>query len=172
MSSEWIKMLGVIARQDVYANQIVLREASRIDRAILEASASPSRGSAYQLLIHLLGVEVNYLGQILGGEHVLSEQARRSIAELIVAADAHYARLLGYVDGLTERELARAVSFRFSTGAVLQFTAWQLLTQLFMHSAQHRGELSILLSELGHPLPIDDIIVRFADESGQAWPFR
>ncbi len=172
MSSGWVDMMGVIARQDVYANQIVLREASRIDPVILEASASPSRGSVFGLLIHLIGVEVNYLGQILGGDNVLSDPARTSIAALAVAADAHYARLLGYVDGLTDVELARAVPFRFSTGAVLQFTAWQLLTQLFMHSAQHRGELSILLSELGQPLPIDDIIVRFADESGQAWPFR
>ncbi|MFN8455860.1 MAG: hypothetical protein U0401_14540 [Anaerolineae bacterium] len=41
-----------------------------------------------------------------------------------------------------------------------------------LHSAQHRGELSILLSELGHPLLIDDIIVRFTEESGQSWPFK
>ena len=37
----------------------------------------------------------------------------------------------------------------------------------FMHSAQHGGELSILLSALGYPLPIDDIIVRFTEERGQ-----
>lgn len=172
MSAGWVDMMGVIARQNVYANQIVLREASRIDRATLEASASPSRESAYQLLIHLVAVEVNYLGQILGEVNALSDQARRSMADLTVAADANNARLLGYIDGLSDAALVRAVSFRFSTGAVLQFTAWQLLTQLFMHSAQHRGELSILLSELGYPLPVDDIIVRFADESGQAWPFR
>jgi uncharacterized damage-inducible protein DinB len=40
-----------------------------------------------------------------------------------------------------------------------------------MHSTHHRGELSIVLTELGYPLPTLDIIVHFAEQSGQAWPW-
>ncbi len=56
-------------------------------------------------------------------------------------------------------------------GRPFQFPMWQLLSQAFVHSTHHRGELSIVLTELGHPLPTLDIIVHFAKESGQAWPW-
>lgn len=172
MSSGWIDMVAVIARHNVHANEILFREASRLDRQILEGTSSPSRESIYQLLVHLLAVEMNYLSQITGGDRVLSDEDRSSMLTLSAGAEVHRARLLTFVSSLTDAELMRETPFRFSTGATLRYTVWQILTQIFLHSAQHRGELSILLSELGHPLPIDDIIVRFSDESGQAWPFR
>jgi uncharacterized damage-inducible protein DinB len=45
-----------------------------------------------------------------------------------------------------------------------------LLAQAFVHSTHHRGELSIVLSHLGHPLPTLDIIIPFVTWSGQKWP--
>ena len=96
MSSGWIDMVAVIARHNVHANEILFREASRLDRQILEGTNSPSRESVYQLLIHLLAVEINYLGQITGGERVLSEGARSSMLTLSAGADAHRARLLAF----------------------------------------------------------------------------
>jgi uncharacterized damage-inducible protein DinB len=45
-----------------------------------------------------------------------------------------------------------------------------LMLQSLIHSVHHRGELSIVMTGLGHPLPTLDIILHFARESGQPWP--
>ena len=54
-------------------------------------------------------------------------------------------------------------------GQDIKLARWQFLTQSLMHSTHHRGELSIVLTGLGHPLPTLDIIIEFVQESGQQW---
>jgi uncharacterized damage-inducible protein DinB len=49
---------------------------------------------------------------------------------------------------------------------------WLLLMQAFVHSTLHRGELSIVLSNFGHPLPTLDIIIPFIEWNGQIWPTK
>jgi uncharacterized damage-inducible protein DinB len=41
--------------------------------------------------------------------------------------------------------------------------------QASTHSTQHRAELGILLGQMGHSLPTQDIIIHFIKESGQSW---
>ena len=45
-----------------------------------------------------------------------------------------------------------------------------LLALYIYNSIHRRGELSIVLSGLGHPLPTLDIILHFFAQSGQEWP--
>ncbi len=54
-------------------------------------------------------------------------------------------------------------------GKRYDFPIWQLLMQALLHSNHHRGELSIVLIALGHPLPTLDSIIYFANQSGQQW---
>lgn len=172
MESGLSQMIQVLARHNAHANSILLREVSQLGTDVLQTARSPSRDSAYQLLVHLLVAEDNYLSQVRGVERTLRLQGADSLEQLLPVATEHTLLMLEYVSALTDDDLEREISFQFSNGSQLRFAAWQLLTQALMHSNQHRGELSVLLSELGHPLPIDDIIVRFAEESGQPWPFK
>jgi uncharacterized damage-inducible protein DinB len=57
-------------------------------------------------------------------------------------------------------------------GQTLRLPVWQLLIQGFLSSTHHRGELSIVLTQLGHPLPTLDIIIHFVEQSGQTWPWK
>jgi uncharacterized damage-inducible protein DinB len=75
---------------------------------------------------------------------------------------------LDFIESLSEDELIRDISIRLR-GQPLVFPLWELLTQALIHSIHHRGELSIVLTELNHPLPTLDIILHFIKESGQSW---
>ncbi len=162
-----------MARQNAYANGILFEVAPQLKLEELAAAKSPSHDSAYQLLVHLLAAEANYFAQIRGeGRRKLNEVSSTSLAELASLATEHNGKFREFVTALADEDLAHEVNFEFSTGARLVYPVWQLLTQTYFHSAQHRGELSILLSELGRPLPIHDIIVRLTEESGQPWPFK
>ncbi len=68
-----------------------------------------------------------------------------------------------------EEELQRELDVTIR-GEPVHLPVWQLLLQAFIHAVHHRGELSILLSQIDHPLPTLDIILHFVEESGQDWP--
>lgn len=173
MTTGMAQVFGALARQNAYANQILFQEASKLSLETLEATKSASRESAYRLLVHLLTAETLYFRQIKGDNgRVIDKEATASLDSLVAIAAQHGPEFLEYVSALTDEDLERDTIFQFSNGGRVHYPVWQLLTQVFMHSNQHRGELSILLSELGHPLPINDILVRFTEESGQPWPFK
>jgi len=46
---------------------------------------------------------------------------------------------------------------------------WQMLTQSLIHSVHHHGELSIVMTGLGYPLPTLDPILKYIRDSGQVW---
>lgn len=163
-------VIGALARQNADANRILFQVATRLTLAQLEAARSPSRESADRLLVHVLTAEVFYLRQLGGVGPTFNAALADSLDGIAQFAAEHHDRLLSFITRLSAADLAREVPITFSNGAQYRFLTWQVLLQVFGHSAQHRGELSIVLSELGHPLPIDDIIVRFAQESGQPWP--
>lgn len=172
MTSGMAQVFHALARQNAYANNILFQVAAKLTPAELEAAQSPSRESAYQLLVHLLTAEAFYLAQIGGEARTINKETRATMEQLVLLATAHNDSFVAFVTALREDDLTREVTLEFSNKSQFRYLVWQVLTQVFLHSAQHRGELSILLSALGHPLPIDEIIIRFAEESGQPWPYK
>jgi len=74
-----------------------------------------------------------------------------------------------YLAAASDSDLAREAQIELG-GKPYHLPVWQLLVQAFLHAAQHRAELGIVLGQMGHPLPTMDIIVHFMHQSGQPWP--
>jgi uncharacterized damage-inducible protein DinB len=152
---------------NVYANQLVWDIASRLSEDELTRPASPSHESVLKMLEHMLTVEAVFLARC--------QDVRIDRPDLPTLADLirYWAEIeqatQAFIAAQTEDDLKRPV-VALSTQP-LQLPIWQLLLQAFTHSTHHRGELSIVLTELGYPLPTLDIIVHFAGRSGQAWPW-
>ncbi|MDO9121852.1 MAG: DinB family protein, partial [Anaerolineaceae bacterium] len=75
-----------------------------------------------------------------------------------------------YLNWVTNEKLLEIVDIPIGEHP-FKLARWQLLTQSLLHSAHHRGELSIVMTGLGHPLPTLDAIIAFIHESGQTWPW-
>lgn len=164
-------ILFSLAKYSAYANRMLLETAANISTTQLENTPSPSRNSVLQLIEHMLATEGHYLAlcqekrfKFIRAEYSTIENLRALSGRL----GANFQQLL---EALSEEDLGRVLDVNIGDYA-FRFSIWQLLLQTLMHSAQHRGELSILLSSLGHPVPISDIIVRFAQESDQPWPWE
>ena len=149
-----------------YANRLMLETVERLTADELTRESSPSHGSVQQLLAHMLAAEASFLARC----------QERSLERLDLSTLADIRRHWGEVGRATEQFIASQADADFARelnsqlgGHPFHFPIWQLLTQAFMHSTHHRGELSILLTALGHPLPTLDIIVQFAEQSGQPW---
>ncbi len=152
------------ARYHAYANGLVLAVMEQLTEDELARPSSPSRGSARGLLRHLLGADAFFLA-LCRGRAAVELPAFSSLVELREFWRGVETEMQTFIAGLTPEDLAREVALPFQlNGKSLRLPVWQLLTQVFQHATHHRGELSIVLSELGHPLPTLDIILFFARE--------
>jgi uncharacterized damage-inducible protein DinB len=156
-----------LARYDTYANRLVLAEAEKLSDGDFNRTTSPSHGSVSQLLQHLLRSEVFFIEACAGEKLTPPEPV--SAAEFCMLIDYVEEKAVALLAGLDEPGLQQIGQIDLH-GTILKFPFWQLLAQAYTHATHHRGELSIVLTEMGRPLPTLDIILFFAAESKQPWP--
>lgn len=160
--------LLALCAYNAYANHLVLATAERLSADELTRASSPSHESVLNMLRHMLAVEANFLARCQGTP--IERPDLPTLADL--------ARFWSEVEQSTQYFIAAQSDDDLAHEVVpfqdrpLQFPVWQLLVQACLHSTHHRGELSVVLTELGYPLPTLDIIVHFAEQSGQVWPWK
>ncbi len=164
--------LLVLHNTNNHANQLVLQTAAEMDESAFTAQSSPSHGSVQALLTHMLTTEFFFLARS-EGKPVNPKSApdkALNLQEIAVAFSQLADERHKYLNWVTEEKLAEVIEIPIG-GQIFNLARWQLLTQSLLHSAHHRGELSIVMTGLGHPLPTLDPIIEFIHESGQTWPW-
>ncbi len=164
-------LLRALAQYNNHANGILLNVTSKLTAEEFANTPSPSRESVKMLLLHLIVVEAAYYARCRGSQFPFVPDAFGSFRDVQNLAAETATALQSLMDSGEEEEFDREVTAPFG-GQSLHLAMWQMLLHTFMHSARHRGELSIILSQLGYPLPIPDLIVQFVDQSHQIWPFE
>jgi uncharacterized damage-inducible protein DinB len=163
--------LIVLHHYNSHANALLLQTAAGMDESALTAQASPSHGTVLALLTHMLTSEFFFLARS-EGKPVNPRSApdkTLDLQEITLAFGQVAAERQKYLNWVTDEKLLELVELPLN-GKPYRLARWQLLTQSLVHSAHHRGELSIVMSGLGHPLPTLDPIIPFINESGQHWP--
>jgi uncharacterized damage-inducible protein DinB len=146
-------------RYNAYANQLVLEAAAKLSDDELNRKLSPSHDTVRQLLIHTMEVEAFFLA-------TCEERPFNDFAVLPSVADIRSYWTLVMAEAITFLEMATAETVaRVIVDRGHRLAVWQLLVQAFLHSQHHRGELSIIMSLLGQPLPTLDIILYFRNDS-------
>lgn len=154
---------------NVYANNLVLETAAGMSEDKLKRTSSPSHGSVINLLQHIFGCEYYFLILCMGTK---PEEAGTDLFSLSTLREYFAAlgeRRAGYLNAVDEYELAAAINVQIGKGE-LTLPRWQLMAQSLIHSIHHRGELSIVMTGLGYPLPTLDPILKYVNDSGQEWP--
>jgi uncharacterized damage-inducible protein DinB len=152
---------------NAYATGKLLDTVEKLGEDQLSQEMSPSHGTIRRLLQHMLTTETFFLAVCQG--HLLDfEPTRYSTVEEIRAYwDGLEHRMRRYIEKVEEDELKRIREFRMHDRPYA-LSAWELLVQAFVHAAHHRGELSILLSQVGQPMPNIDIIQYFVEQHHQS----
>jgi uncharacterized damage-inducible protein DinB len=155
---------------NAYANGLVLDTVEQLTEEEFSQQCSPSHGSVRSLLLHMLECETFFLAQCQGRRFELEASSLASLADVRDRWRELEREQQGWITSLTDVELARQVTLELR-GQELVFPVWELLLQAVIHSVHHRGELSVVCTGLGYPLPTMDIILHFIKHSGQSWPF-
>jgi len=120
----------------------------RLAEAVADCPDTANDPEIAGLLAHINMVQRFFLCTLEGREFV---EADAEPQEAIHAALRHYA------ERLTEGELARQVAPAFFNGAT--FSVADLLTQMTLHSQNHRGQGLMLLRKKGGHAPVLDYII-------------
>jgi uncharacterized damage-inducible protein DinB len=165
--------LLVLHNYNEYANTLVLTTAAEMNETAFTAQSSPSHGSVQGLLTHMLLVEFYFLARSeskpIHPKNV-SDKAL-SLPEITLTFAQISEERKKYLTWVTEEKLEEVVEIPFD-GKPFKLPRWQWLAQSLLHSTHHRGELSIVMTGLGHPLPTLDPVIQFVNESGQVWPWK
>ncbi len=153
-----------------YANNLVLDTAANMSEEELTRPGSPSHGTVKALLLHLLMCEYGFLVRCTGSPiegspddlESLDLNGIRALYEKVSALRKEY------LDGISEEILAEVVDIHIKQKP-FRLARWQMLAQSLIHSVHHRGELSIVMTGLGYPLPTLDPILKYIRDSGQVW---
>jgi len=155
---------------NTYANTIVLDFVEALSAEAFVRPSSPSHGSVHELLVHMLECEGFFLAQCQGQVFNLAEADTSTLAGIRKRWLTLQYKQQRYTDSIDNADLAREVVVELG-GQTLVVPVWKLLIQPVVHSAHHRGELSIVLTGLGHPMPTVDFLLHHIRATGQPWPY-
>lgn len=135
-----------------WANNRILTQAANVTPEQWTATHDYSQGGLHQTMYHVLRVEQSWL-------HIAQFHQRRTdlppieqlptVDSLRTFAETGDQIARAYLDAVSEDALAEPFSVTRSDGSQVSFVAWEILTHLLYHSAQHRSEAAYLLTRYG-----------------------
>lgn len=130
------------------------------DDALLDTiTEAPTYPDAAALeFAHILGADEVWLARMEGRRSnaaVWPASDLNSLRQLALDVQVGYAR---YLDGLTEADVLRAVTYQNSAGISFETAVRDILYHVFLHAHYHRGKVNLLLRQVGlKPAPVDYI---------------
>ncbi len=162
-------MLTGIYQHSQFANARLLDQAETLADEELDAERPGMFGTIRVTLQHMMQAQHSWLRRSQGLDPVepWTADAFPTIADLRNQWDALDAENLAYVATLTDDQLLEIIHIRAWSGWEMDAPRWQALVHQAFHQHQHRGELAMVLTNLGHS-PGDIDAFDWFEEDGTA----
>ncbi len=153
----------MLAAYNDWVNRRLYDAAAALSEADYRADRGAFFGSLHGTLNHLLLGDRIWLQRFTGEGAALDELDAilyDDFAELRAARHAEDSRIIAYVEGLSDADLAGVVRYRSTRNPaeIEQYLA-PLLLHFFNHQTHHRGQAHCLLTELTGEAPSFDLLV-------------
>jgi len=153
----------MLAAYNAWANRRLYEAAAALPDADFRADRGAFFGSVHGTLNHLLVADRIWMRRFTGEGGVadrLDAILFEDLGDLRRAREAEDARILGYVDALSEAALAGLLRYRtISRPADIEQPLAPALMHFFNHQTHHRGQVHALLTGLTGEAPSLDLIV-------------
>ena len=126
-----------------------------------------SHGGIHTTLTHLVGAEKVWLERFNGAaQPFLSQNPPASLAELRTVWEKVGYDTAKWLGTMTDKKLSDTFTMKTSKGESFTHTFVQAFQHLVNHSTYHRGQIVVMLRQLGVKPPTTDMI-RFLRETGK-----
>jgi uncharacterized damage-inducible protein DinB len=167
--TRWVRNLFAY---NAWANDLVMQCVAKLHAADFMLETTLPFRSIREQARHLLDVQVWWHSVLAAVPYVEPPPPYTlSARDLVTLIDASGNALYSYAAGLTEKKMERPVSARDDDGVLHRWAPSHLIVHIVNHGTQHRAELGVVLSDMGHS-PGDVDYGHFCDTSGseQAGP--
>jgi uncharacterized damage-inducible protein DinB len=156
MQAHFAKM----ARYNAWANARLYAAARSLPDASYRKPVGAFFGSLHGTLNHLLVTDRIWMRRLTGaGDHPdrLDAILYDELQSLAHARQAEDERIIGYVAGLRDEDIAKELRYATTKGVPHRNRLGDLLAHLFNHQTHHRGQAHTILTVLGirEPQPLD-----------------
>lgn len=158
---ESTQIIRDLHRHSSWANRQLLNTAARLSQEQLRTPIGAGGiGNLLETLLHMYDAQESWFDRCRTGTSgpALDIADFRDIATLQAAWDRLDSAMDDYIAGLDAQSLAEPVSYRSFYGSEGTYPRREMLLHQAFHSHQHRGEVALILTQLGHsPGEIDFI---------------
>jgi len=158
-----MNLFPMLAAYNAWANRRLYEAAAALPDADYRADRGAFFGSVHGTLNHLFVADRIWMRRFTGEGGVadrLDAILFEDLGDLRRAREAEDARILGYVDALSEAALAGLLRYRtISRPADIEQPLAPALMHFFNHQTHHRGQVHALLTGLTGEAPSLDLIV-------------
>ena len=156
-------LFDMLAAFNGWANERLYDAAERIPEADYRADRGAFFGSLHGTLNHILVADRIWMHRFTGegtGPSQLDAILYDDRRELRTARRAEDARIRAYVESLSDKDLAAAISYRtLRNPAEIEQPLAALLIHFFNHQTHHRGQAHCLLTGLTGEAPSLDLLI-------------
>lgn len=143
-----VEQMRLLFRYNEWANVRLLEAAAGLSDAELEQEIQPALAGVRPILTHVLGTQLHWLSLWQGLTD--DRNPEMGIAELRAAFDRCHGRLAELIASLTEPGLARREKWWARWGVDDELDCASTMLQVVNHGTQHRAEIAVILTALGH----------------------
>jgi uncharacterized damage-inducible protein DinB len=147
-----VELIRTMYRYNAWANARILDTAARLTPAQLIAPGGASFDSVRDTLVHTMNAQWLYLERWHGRSPRAwpAVGAPPDVASIRGRWDEIEHETQAFVAGLTEGRAAEAVAYTNMEGERWAYPLWQQMLHQVNHATQHRSEVAMVLTNLGH----------------------
>ena len=166
--------IRTLYRYNTWANARVLETAERLGPEPFVTPPDAASPSVRDTLVHTMSAQWIWLARWQGRSPAAAIDARdfpdlSSIRARWADVERDTQRFVGE---LTEARLASVVDYRNTKGERWAHTLWQQMIHQVNHATQHRSEVAVMLTRLGHSPGDLDFLIFVESNEAAAGPAR
>ncbi len=152
----------VLLSYNAWANRRLFQAAAPHPPDVLRRDLAASHGSVWGTLLHIVWGEWLWLGRWQTAPAPgRNPSDSRSLPELEARCAEIARQQLAFIDGLSETDLDRRISYENPPGTIWTYAIGDMVRHVMNHSTYHRGHAAALLRQLGGTPPATDYLLFF-----------
>ena len=162
--------LEILYDYGYWANKRLFRVLSQLPAADFIRPVAGSYGSIRNTLVHALSAEWGWLERSGGRERgpKLDADGFPDLQSVVEVWDDVERYVRQFLNELRDEDLRRVIEFDFGSGMQGSVRVGEALHHGAVHASHHRGQVALLLRQLGHTPGNFDILFYYAEKAGSA----
>lgn len=157
--------LRELLKYTLWADRKVLAAVKEMDPDHVVRDAGASFGSLLGTMAHLLGAEQVWLSRFVGNPmgRLPTIDDWPDLESLVLGFEETWPQLEFFLASITNEQLHGEVQWTNSKGETYRRILWQAVVHMVNHSTFHRGQVVLLMRQMGYEPPSTDMIYFFRD---------